>query len=265
MHLPDRTFCQSDPFLYSCWLADQKGFFRALPHANTRFLDRRRTLTARQLLKRHLSSDRSLKVADFACGTANFGILLAEDGYSVDFVDNEPRFFDYISKKTSASGLRFIAGDVNSIPQNHTGYAALFFGEAIEHMAQPAETLRALHARLAPGGLLCLTTPNGDYVDCNEPAWREVADQPERNARIANTIGNHVCEFRMHELKELLQEAGFGLLNHELVCSKQISKRYLLRFLPERWLWPLDRRWSKQKSGDKSFGRVQIVVARKFH
>jgi 2-polyprenyl-3-methyl-5-hydroxy-6-metoxy-1,4-benzoquinol methylase len=190
---------------------------------------------------------------------------LAEDGYAVDCVDNEPRFFDYIRKKTAAPGLRFIAGDVNSIPSEHCGYAALFFGEAIEHMAKPLDTLRALHARLAPGGLLCLTTPNGDYIDCTEPPWSEVAQQTERNARIANTIGNHVCEFRMRELKGLLQEAGFGLLDHELVCSKQISKRHILRLLPERWLWPLDRLWSKKKSGDKFYGRVQIVVARKFH
>jgi hypothetical protein len=112
---------------------------------------------------------------------------------------------------------------------------------------------------------LCLTTPNGDYIDCNEPSWSAVADQTERNARIANTIGNHVCEFKVSELKQLLKDAGFGMLDHELICSKQISKRHLLRLLPERWLWWFDRHWSKYQLGEKSFGRVQVLVARKFH
>ena len=74
-------------------------------------------------------------------------------------------------------------------------------------------------------------------------------------------------EFLFNELAQLVLEAGFGLLEHKLVNSQQISKKSLLRrVLPEKLLWKLDDIWSKKSNskGD-TYGRIQIVVAQRFH
>ncbi len=269
MQLPATEKCAHDSFLTMCRKADEKGFLQTKRNANTRFLERRRILTALEAVLEHLPSHCTSRVADIACGTGNFGLLMAERGYAVDFIDNESRFFDYVRMKQTpdlADRLHFSQGDINGQEAPIGPYSAIFFGEAIEHMAEPPKTLERLHELLVPSGILCLTTPNGSFVDGQEPSWTEVKDQKERNAKLANNAGNHVCEFTPPELKDLLKTAGFGVLRQELVNSKQISKRHLLRFLPERWLWPLDRAWANKKShANKTFGRSQILIAQRFH
>ncbi len=270
MQLPALDQVQSDPFLYRCWQADRKGIYNPKVNANTRFLDRRRLLTAFYQIKRHLSPEPiHQRLADFACGTGTMGVLWVEQGYKVDFVDNEKRFFNYIQKKLShvssfSASTRFIHRGIHDDRQSRPEtYDAIYLGEALEHMAKPDLTLRQLWRELKPGGLLSLTTPNGDFVGCYERNWTDVKDQWDRNEKIANTISNHVCEFTVEELQTLLKEAGFGIVEHEVVCSSQVSKRHLLRLLPERWVWPLDRLWSKKVRDGKTFGRTQVVLAQK--
>ena len=43
---------------------------------------------------KHLPKKEKLEIADFACGTANVGLLFAEKGNSVDLIDNEKKFFE---------------------------------------------------------------------------------------------------------------------------------------------------------------------------
>ena len=95
----------------------------------------------------------------------------------------------------------------------------------------------------------------------------EVIDKKERNAKLANTIGNHVCEFTKKELRDLVKESGFGVLRQKLCCSKQMSKKpFLRRILPTSLLEKLDYSWSKKKNKDgKDFGQIQILVAERFH
>ena len=114
-------------------------------------------------------------------------------------------------------------------------------------------------------GFLCLTTPNGDFVNCYEENWETIKDQKERNEKLANSIGNHVCEFTLKELKQLVKEAGFTVLVQEPIVSARISKKPLLRWiLPERLLWSLDRQSSASSAGKgKLWGKLQVVLAQR--
>ncbi len=160
----------------------------------------------------------------------------------------------------------FKKGDCSNFV-SETKYDALFFGEALEHMSDPLKTLKNLRENLKTGGLICLSTPNGDFVNCYEPTWSEVRNQPERNASLANTIGNHVCEFTQKELAELVKLAGFSILDHKLICSDQISRKSLLRrVLPENWVFKLDDKYSHSKNANgKTWGRTQVIVAQRVH
>lgn len=267
MRLPSEAECAKHPTLNMLRNNDVAGFFSPNRAKNKSFLNRRRVNGALELLKKHLSKDTSITIADFACGNANFGLQLFEEGYHVDLIDNEALHFDYIKMKVEPNErLRFFSSDLNTFESDRK-YHAIFLGEAIEHMEDPEETLKILRSHLLTGGLLCLTTPNGDFVNGKEPKWAEVKHDKERNKKLANNIGNHVCEFGFDELKRLIQEAGFGMLEHKLVNSDQISRRSLLRrILPESLLWNLDGKWSKSKNGEgKYWGRIQLVVAQRFH
>ena len=266
MFLPTEDQCKSHPFLNTLRNEDERGFFAKNKGTNQAFLMRRRYLLGHEMIKAVCPKNSAeFLIADFACGSGNVGLLLAEDGFKVDFIDNEKLFFDYIKLKSNQKNLNFISGDCSTY-KSETKYDAIFFGEAIEHMADPAKTINNLRDNLKTGGYLCLTTPNGDFVNCYEPNWTAVKNQPERNAKLANTIGNHVCEFTKAELKELLKENGFNIIHHFTFLSDQISRKSLLRrVLPERLLWDLDLKFSKKNLNGKNFGRTQLIMAQRAH
>lgn len=219
------------------------------------------------MIKKYLSQNiESLQIADFACGPGSVGLLFAEDGYKVDFVDNEEKFFDYIKLKHTKGNINFVKGDCSTFVGEQK-YDAIFFGEAIEHMSDPEKTISNLRANLKTGGFLCMTTPNGDFVNCHEPSWNEVKDQKERNEKLANTLGNHVCEFTQKELREMVKLCGLTIQEHRTFLSDQISRKSLLRrILPEKLLWKMDMNYSKKKnSAGKNWGRTQIILAQRAH
>lgn len=266
MILPPSELCEKDSLLNLIRQGDAREYFNPRRGANQRFLVQRRIDYSLDLLMKHLIKAEGASVADFACGSGTLGLLLAEKGCSVDFIDNEPKFFDYIKMKNEAVDVNFIQADASQYVGSKK-YSAIFFGEALEHMENPEETLVILRENLQSGGLLCLTTPNGDFVEGKEPSWTKVRGQTERNKKLANNIGNHVCEFTYQELPELLKNAGFGMLEHQLINSQQISqKKILRRILPKNILWMLDSMWSRQQAkNEKYYGRTQIAVAQRFH
>lgn len=268
MNLPSKDSCSFDPLLKSFWDADFEGFLSPNSGKNKYFLNRQRVLSAVESLLKKLPppDSSSVLVADIACGTGNAGLFFVKNGYNVEFVDNEEKFFDYIQLKHPQEKLQFHKSDVNNLELVEK-YDGVFFGEAIEHMAHPLETFKTLHRCLKRGGYLVLTTPNGSFKNCNEPCWEEVKNDHERNSKLANTIGNHVCEFKPSELKSLAKEAGFIVEEHFLVNSDTVSRRSALRrILPFNLMRSLDKKWAKKKvDGSKDEGRIQILLAQRAH
>ncbi len=86
--------------------------------------------------------------------------------------------------------------------------------EVIEHVTSPAAFVRTLRAMLKPGGLLILTTPNGDDIDQASPPGIIIPLlSPSLHLVIQNTMS----------LKALLQRAGFAHIDvqvdsHSLVA-----------------------------------------------
>lgn len=80
------------------------------------------------------------------------------------------------------------------------GHAAVALLEVIEHLERPAEALARIHALLAPGGLLLLTTPNFDslYRRLFGPRWW-----------VINCEDEHIVLFTMETLRAMLLEHGF--------------------------------------------------------
>jgi len=267
MKLPTEESCKNDPFLWMLRGEDERGFFSRNTKTNQSFLVRRRFNYSVELIKKYIPGNKSnIRVADFACGTGNVGIILFEAGYDVSFIDNEAKFFEYIKLKSEGKINKFQLGDCSTY-KSQEKFDVIFFGEAIEHMSTPDKTIANLRDNLKTGGLLCLTTPNGDYVDCYEPNWSEVKNQIERNEKLANNIGNHVCEFTRSELKMILKENGFNINHHETFLSNQISRKSIFRrLLPEKILcaWDLSISRKNNKQG-KNFGRTQIILAQRAH
>lgn len=267
MRLPLESELPRDTIFQDFLRSDREGYL-SNKSSNKSVLNKRRVQKALSTFLKYIPAPSDeVVLADFACGTGNFGLELLEKGYQVDFLDNEENFFRYMSfKNDTEKKLNCISCDISNFTPSKK-YHGVYLGEAIEHMAHPDQVLSNLKDSLVPGGVLCLTTPNGDYENCYEPSWNEVKDSTERNEKLANTIGNHVCEFRKDELKDLVRMAGFGLHEQVLVNSTQLSRKSLLRrILPFSLTSKLDDSWSKKKNSQgKDYGRIQIIVAQRFH
>jgi 2-polyprenyl-6-hydroxyphenyl methylase/3-demethylubiquinone-9 3-methyltransferase len=96
---------------------------------------------------------------DVGCGAGLLAEPLARLGAKVTAIDAAPQLIEVAREHAAGQGL-----DIDyrhSAVEDLTGQFDLVTSmEVIEHVADPQAFLRSLAARLAPGGLLILSTPN---------------------------------------------------------------------------------------------------------
>ena len=120
----------------------------------------------RDRIDQHWSSDEcsrtpleSRSALDVGCGAGLLAEPLARLGAKVTGIDAAPELIAVAVAHSASSGLTidYRATAVEALDGQFDLVTAL---EVIEHVADPATFVRSLAARLAPGGLLILSTPN---------------------------------------------------------------------------------------------------------
>jgi 2-polyprenyl-6-hydroxyphenyl methylase/3-demethylubiquinone-9 3-methyltransferase len=96
---------------------------------------------------------------DVGCGAGLLAEPLARLGARVTGIDASPEVIEVARDHAARQGLAidYRAGDVQALEGEFDLMTAM---EVIEHVADPAAFLKALARRLAPGGLLVMSTPN---------------------------------------------------------------------------------------------------------
>jgi 2-polyprenyl-6-hydroxyphenyl methylase/3-demethylubiquinone-9 3-methyltransferase len=96
---------------------------------------------------------------DVGCGAGLLAEPLARLGAEVTGIDASPEVIEVAREHAAAMMLEigYHAGDVEALEGQFDLITCM---EVIEHVADPAAFVRALAKRLAPGGLLILSTPN---------------------------------------------------------------------------------------------------------
>ena len=96
---------------------------------------------------------------DVGCGAGLLAEPLARLGASVTGIDASPEVIEVARQHAARQGLAidYRAGEVEPLEGEFDLMTAM---EVIEHVADPAAFVKALARRLAPGGLLVMSTPN---------------------------------------------------------------------------------------------------------
>lgn len=120
----------------------------------------------RDQIDRHFDLDqRSLRplegrtALDVGCGAGLLTEPLARLGAHVTGIDAAPELIEAARTHAGQSNLaiRYVAGEVADLEGRYDLVTAM---EVVEHVADPASFVRTLAGKLAPGGLLLMSTPN---------------------------------------------------------------------------------------------------------
>jgi cyclopropane fatty-acyl-phospholipid synthase-like methyltransferase len=97
---------------------------------------------------------------------------------------------------------RIVPRYLSNVPElNGRNYDLVYASEVIEHVDDVTGFVRDLKAVTRPGGILALTTPNGDFI---------AADKPMSAVIAALSPGVHRLLFSLGALEAVLKQAGFA-------------------------------------------------------
>lgn len=151
-------------------------------------------------------------VLDVGCGFG-FGVDLAAEvlGWRAVGVDPSP---------AAAAGRVQLGADIrvdylSAATELGAPFDRVVASEVLEHVADPYAMLALLRARLAPGGVLTVTTPNGDAVRAGEDVGRLTG---------ILAPGVHLTLFTEGSLTLALRRAGFGHVAVEVTTDTLVAE-----------------------------------------
>jgi 2-polyprenyl-6-hydroxyphenyl methylase/3-demethylubiquinone-9 3-methyltransferase len=146
---------------------------------------------------------------DVGCGAGLLAEPLARLGAKVTAVDAAPELIDAARAHAVGQGVD-IDYRATAVEQIEGQFDLVTSMEVIEHVADPAAVLKALAARLAPDGLLILSTPN-------KTALSKLLMVGAAEALGAVPKGTHDFDkfIAPDRMKQLLADAGLNCLDFE--------------------------------------------------
>lgn len=140
---------------------------------------------------------------DVGCGAGLLAEPLARMGASVTGVDAAPENIAAAKAHAEGQGLaiRYHAGELAALPAGTFDLVTSM--EVVEHVTDPAAFIAELAARLAPGGLMILSTPNRTML-----SKLLLVEAAERVGAVPRGTHDWDQFLKPEELTELLEGAG---------------------------------------------------------
>lgn len=148
------------------------------------------------------------RAIDVGCGAGLLAEPLARMGAAVTGVDAAPENIAAAKAHAEGQGLAiaYHAGELAALPP--VTFDLVTSMEVVEHVADPASFIGELAARLAPGGLMILSTPN-------RTMWSKLllVEAAERVGAVPRGTHDWGQFLRPEELTVLLESAGLEVID----------------------------------------------------
>jgi 2-polyprenyl-6-hydroxyphenyl methylase/3-demethylubiquinone-9 3-methyltransferase len=112
------------------------------------------------------------RVLDLGAAEGNFSLLLAQNGYQVTWNDYIASREGYVRLKITDENIDFLPGNVFEL-QPDNKFDCILATEIIEHVAHPDQFLSKAAGFCSKGGILILSTPNGNYLRNKLPRFSD--------------------------------------------------------------------------------------------
>ena len=148
------------------------------------------------------------RAADVGCGAGLLAEPLARLGAEVVAVDAAPENIAAAREHAAGQGLAiaYFAGELAALPP--ATFDLVTSMEVVEHVADPAAFIGELAARLVPGGLMILSTPNRTML-----SKLLLVEAAERVGAVPRGTHDWDQFLKPEELTELLEGAGLEVID----------------------------------------------------
>lgn len=165
-----------------------------------------------------------------------------------------------VRKAQDRFGDHVVRGVLESSPFPGVQFDAVTMVDLLEHVTHPRDILQACHARLKPGGMLAIGTPNTESLTAKlcGGSWEQIKQE-------------HLYYFSPANLRRLLKETGFELLEQNPL-QKSLNLHYLadqFTVYPLPIVTPLVRLWDailpesvRQKNVWFTIGEMLVIARR---
>lgn len=186
-----------------------------------------------------------LRILDVGCAQGTLALRLAEEGHHVVAVDLRAEFLDYARTRYERGDILFKQGNAMELDLSGS-FDLIFTNQILEHLIHPVELLSGLAHKLAPGGCLVATTPNGHYLKSKLPLFCELGDLAQYEDRQFFPDGDgHFFAYAPDELQDFFAQAGLVKVRvfpyDTPWITGHMKVRYLHGKIPVRILQLLDR------------------------
>jgi 2-polyprenyl-3-methyl-5-hydroxy-6-metoxy-1,4-benzoquinol methylase len=188
------------------------------------------------------------RVLEIGVNPGQFTEMLVQAGFSVSGTDLFPEHRADVWHRLGVE-VRWWNIDIEAPPYPDGSFDIIVFSEVIEHLANPPlEALETFSRLLAPGGYLCVSTPNQFYFKSRLRTLFDVVlmrpfdhdDEFKRWAllRADARYYTHSRLFSMAQLEWLSAQSGYTVANKEYIAAYEPVGLEFSRFFraPHRWL-----------------------------
>lgn len=204
-------------------------------------------------------------VLEVGCAQANAGLLLAEEGYRCVGVDLLAECLGYARLKRERGEFHAVCGDAERLPFAEARFDAAVVGELLEHCARPAGVLARIAGCVRPGGVLILSTTNGDRMGNRGRTYSQVRPDEDEQRQYGRGGEDHLAEFTLREFVQVIRDAGLEVARTGRLGSALHTNR--LRFLrpglPPRAVRGLTRPFNALPVIGPRLGLTLLAVARR--
>lgn len=157
-------------------------------------------------------------ILDIGCAQGNIPLILAEKGYNVVGVDYISDGLSYAFLKYERGNCNFVAGDAEKLPFK-SKFNCIIISEFLEHVNKPELFLNVFNNFLEENGILIITTPNGSSILNTKVPNYTYFKLNNDCKKIGPEKKDHVFNFNMFEIKNLLKESKFEIIENRYINS----------------------------------------------
>jgi 2-polyprenyl-3-methyl-5-hydroxy-6-metoxy-1,4-benzoquinol methylase len=181
-----------------------------------------------KLLRRYKQGERLL---DYGCGDASFLKLLNNKGYQLSGVEYNHGLVHQL--KTNIPYVHFFSVD-SFIESGNISFDVIHLGDVLAHLINPAETIKLLHSRLSPKGILFVESPleHNFHLAYLFKAGVFKIKKWLKPHRVVNAKPYRLFFSDRKNQKLFFEQLGFKTLHFEII----------------EWAWPFPDNWKDAKT-----------------